>query len=341
MAVLSLRRYFREQWRSIPLPKPVGNANSKTLLVTGSNVGLGFEASVHLANMRPKLLVVTSRDQAKCEMARKAILKRTGEPSSEVYAWPLELGSFQSVRSFVDKFAAEGNGALNALVANAGVFSTDQYSQSGDGWELTLQVNYLSNALLSILLLPYLINSSSPDSPSRLAWVSSFSHYFIPELKPSQNRNGILETITQPEFGDSFIRYQASKLLGVMFIRELASRLHESTSVIVSAVDPGYCDTGITRNQGNKWLFAIFNRLALIRSTEVGSRTLVHAAIASDRSMHGRYLSCCEVTEESDFLLTPEGKACSARVWDETLTLLSGIDGRVSDIVGKYLRVDS
>lgn len=26
---------------------------------------------------------------------------------------------------------------------------------------------------------------------------------------------------------------------------------------------------------------------------------------------------------------------------DETLTLLSGIDGRVSDIVGKYLRVDS
>lgn len=119
-----------------------------------------------------------------------------------------------------------------------------------------------------------------------------------------------------------------------MFIRELASRLHESTSVIVSAVDPGYCDTGITRNQGNKWLFAIFNRLALIRSTEVGSRTLVHAAIASDRSMHGRYLSCCEVTEESDFLLTPEGKACSARVWVRTVTICVSLHSYLTESTG-------
>lgn len=71
---------------------------------------------------------------------RQAILEQTaasGVPSTEVHAWPLELGSFQNVRSFVDKFVAEGNGRLNALVANAGVFPSDHYTQTQDGWEVT------------------------------------------------------------------------------------------------------------------------------------------------------------------------------------------------------------
>lgn len=71
MAVFTLRRYFREQRRTLPLPKAVDDVSSKTFLVTGSNVGLGFEASVHLVNMQPKLLLATSRDLAKCEQARK------------------------------------------------------------------------------------------------------------------------------------------------------------------------------------------------------------------------------------------------------------------------------
>ena len=99
-----------------------------------------------------------------------AILKRTGEPSSEVYAWPLELGSFQSVRSFVDKFAAEGNGALNALVANAGVFSTDQYSQSGDGWELTC------------ILFPRLLVQTHLTALSSLQAASKLSFQRVAEL---------------------------------------------------------------------------------------------------------------------------------------------------------------
>ena len=62
-----------------------------------------------------------------------------------MYAWPLELGSFQNVRSFVDKFAEEGNGALNVLVANAGLHA-GRYTQTEDGWESTyLQSPHLPN----------------------------------------------------------------------------------------------------------------------------------------------------------------------------------------------------
>lgn len=106
-----------------------------------------------------------------------------------------------------------------------------------------------------------------------------------------------------------------------MFIRELASRLLEPTSVIACTVDPGYCKSNITRNHPQEWVLSAFSKLALVRSAEEGSRALVHAAVASDRSMHGRYLTCCEVTEESDFVFTPEGKACSTRVWVRTVTI--------------------
>jgi retinol dehydrogenase-12 len=71
MVAFTLRRYFREQRRTFPQPKAVEDVSSKTFLVTGSNGGLGFEASVHLAKMQPKLLLATSRDLAKCEQARK------------------------------------------------------------------------------------------------------------------------------------------------------------------------------------------------------------------------------------------------------------------------------
>lgn len=71
MAVFTLFRYLREQWCTLPQPRRIEDVSSKTFLVTGSNVGLGFEASVHLANLQPKLLVATSRDQAKCELTRK------------------------------------------------------------------------------------------------------------------------------------------------------------------------------------------------------------------------------------------------------------------------------
>ncbi|KAG6373465.1 hypothetical protein JVT61DRAFT_6618 [Boletus reticuloceps] len=349
MAVFSFFQYLREQWRTLPQPRAVDNVSSKTFLVTGSNVGLGFEASVHLAKMRPKLLIATSRNQVKCELARKSILERAVEPNMDLYTWPLELESFQNVRSFVDRFAMEGNGTLNTLVANAGVYPND-YIRTQDDWEITLQVNYLSTALLSILLLPYLINSSSPDSPSRLVFVSSLAHYFAPELKASDSRNSILETVSQPEFG------KRSVILGMMFIRELASRLPESIPLVACAVNPGFCHSEMTRNAMPKgWFASMCKRLVLVRSTEEGSRTLVHAAVASDRSMHGRYLSGCEIVEERDYLFTPEGKACSAKVWvrncyyqrvfpfslsqqDETITLLSGVDGRVLEIVEKYLR---
>jgi hypothetical protein len=67
-----------------------------------------------------------------------------------------------------------------------------------------LQVNYLSTALMSILLLPHLLHSATCDDPSRLVLVSSLGHYLAePMLTDSQNWDHVLGAINAEKIGVS------------------------------------------------------------------------------------------------------------------------------------------
>ncbi len=57
-------------------------------------------------------------------------------------------------------------------------------------------------------------------------------------------------------------------------------------------------------------------KLLLARTTEAGSRTLVHAAGAGAET-HGQYLSDCEIMMPSPFVLSQEGRVTQKRVWEE------------------------
>ncbi|KAG2039719.1 hypothetical protein BDR03DRAFT_933037 [Suillus americanus] len=279
MGKLSLWSFFSEQGRDLPLPRE--SVNGKTVVIAGANVGLGLEASAHVANKRPSLLIATCRDTVKCERTLKTNLN----------SWPLELSSFDNVRSFVDRFDVEGPERLNVLVANAGTFRP-VYTRTQDDWEVMLQVNYLSIALLSILLLPHLLHSAT--------------------------------------------------LLQVAFVRELAARLPSPTPLVIVAVDPGLCHSSLQRELEKycllRMVLAFVKWLLRARTSEMGSRTLVYAALATNaQDLHGKYMSSCEVVEECDYLLSAEGKAFSERLWWETLEVLSKADDRVSQIVSTYL----
>ncbi|KAH0385834.1 hypothetical protein KCU89_g17148, partial [Aureobasidium melanogenum] len=62
----------------------------------------------------------------------------------------------------------------------------------------------------------------------------------------------------------------------------------------------------------------------LARTTEVGSRTLVAAALAS-HDTHGQYMSDCMVEEPSKFVRSEEGKITQERVWAELSAKLEAI----------------
>ncbi|KAH0828016.1 short-chain dehydrogenase [Lanmaoa asiatica] len=361
MGKFTIRSFLREQWTTIPLPN--ADISDKSIVVTGANVGLGFEAAVHIAKLRPKRLLLTTRDEAKGKQVKQDIEQQS--PINDIQAWPLELGSFDSVRNFTDRVELESF-PVNALIANAAV-STMTYAKTQDGWETTLQVNYLSMALLSILMLPHLIKSTTPSNASRLVIVSSEAHFMANKLKGATSWPSILGKLNDEGYCTASKRYELSKLLGVMFVRELASRLPNPTPVSVSAINPGFCHSRLTRSIERNLIMNVAVRgtkALLARKTEVGSRTLVHPAVGlGERVRHGRYVSCCEVAEESDYVLSEEGKEISRRLWvsapsvvaeftqrvwltrmlffaclkTETIETLEKIDPRVNQIISDHL----
>lgn len=68
-----------------------------------------------------------------------------------------------------------------------------------------------------------------------------------------------------------------------------------SDDVILNVINPGLCHSDLTRDATGflKYQMAIMKNL-VARSTEVGSRTLVHAASAGPES-HGLYFSDCDI----------------------------------------------
>ena len=62
----------------------------------------------------------------------------------------------------------------------------------------------------------------------------------------------------------------------------------------------------------------------LARTTEFGSRTLVHAA-SSGVGSHGQYLLNCKVAVPSDYVFSSEGYEVQNRVWEELSDKLEAI----------------
>jgi uncharacterized protein (DUF1778 family) len=76
----------------------------------------------------------------------------------------------------------------------------------------------------------------------------------------------------------------------------------------------------------------VFNvaKALMARTTEEGSRTLVHSAAAGDES-HGQYMSECEVKEPSSFVRSKEGIETQERIHKELMEILESIQPGVTN----------
>jgi retinol dehydrogenase-12 len=155
------------------MPKyPDQNFKDQTIIVTGANVGLGFEGAKHFVRLGAAKVILAVRSVSKGEEARKAIEASTGR-AGVAAVWELDLGSYQSVKKFAER--VNGLDRLDAVVENAGIavleFSTFEDNES------TITVNVVSTFLLALLLFPKLRESSKATGvPSRLSIVSSAVH---------------------------------------------------------------------------------------------------------------------------------------------------------------------
>ncbi|KAG4026716.1 hypothetical protein MFRU_037g00270 [Monilinia fructicola] len=302
----------------VSLPIPTKKFTGQAIIVTGSNGGLGLEAAREFVRLDAQKVILAVRSLEKGQAARQSIIASTACPDDVLEVWPLDLCSHTSVKEFARR--ANTLPRLDVLVSNAGIYVFDFAMVEGN--ESTICVNVINTFLLAILLLPK-IRETSVQYGTR--GVMSFTGSFVHHLTkfPERRAGNVFEELRDEARSDMRDRYNVSKLIGLLFVRELALALGESEKrgqkgrVVANVVNPGLVDTAITRHATGATKHLLQGMMALMaRTTEEGARTLVIGAEGREET-HGEYLDDGKVGKVSPWTTSLDGIATQKDIWME------------------------
>ena len=205
------------------------------------------------------------------------------------------MESYDSVRRFAERCEAELD-RLDVVILNAGMGRNSFTRAGGDGRESTLQVNYLSTALLTILLLPILrykaAAASAPGgvpSPGRLTVVGSDMAFWAKMEEPA---GSILDAVDNPVGFHGMDQYSKTKLFLPMLVSKLGNVVSPD-DVIVNVVNPsGVRGTDLMRDSKGQYAvqaFVYLNYLFLGRNLTNGTRQYLHSALVLGKVSHGSF----------------------------------------------------
>ena len=321
---------------------PPIDLRSKTIIVTGANGGLGFECARQMLTAKASKVILACRTLSKGEEACRKLLAdpAVDQDVSEVQVMEVDLESYTSVLDFAKKVKAEIP-LLHILLLNAGIGTFTYEKSPATGHEKISQVNHLSNALLTLELLPLLDSTATKEGhPTKITWVGSRSHETNIDLPSTLAPTAsVLARADEKAKFSARSQYANSKLFCVMFITELAQRISRD-KVIINSVCPGMVKTNIANNS------PIYVRIIVMvlhairaRTTEQGAWIIVHAAAVAGRETHGKYLRDKEVIEydcylgtsaqKPAYLATEAGKMAQKKCWEETMSEMAKVDGTV------------
>lgn len=152
---------------------PTTSFAGQTVVVTGSNTGLGLEAVRHIVRLGAEKVIIAIRNASKGEAAKKSIEDST-QRSGVVEVWPLDLSSYESVKQFAKQ--AQTLPRLDVLLENAGVQQKNFTTTEQD--ETTITTNVTSTFLLALLMLPKLRETAQRfNTLPKLTIVASDVHF--------------------------------------------------------------------------------------------------------------------------------------------------------------------
>jgi NAD(P)-dependent dehydrogenase (short-subunit alcohol dehydrogenase family) len=207
----------------------VPDQTGKTIVVTGANTGLGFEAAKTLAGKGARVLLAC-RSQSKAQAAKDSIL--AAFPKAELVIVELDLGSLASIHKAAEQINQEPR--LDVLINNAGIMVPPlQYTE--DGFESQFGVNHLGPFALTSLLLDKIRATAN----ARIVSTASVAH-----------RRGKINfgDIDAKKSYNALTRYGQSKIANLYFGYELQRRLSAIGDDTISVVaHPGVADTELSR----------------------------------------------------------------------------------------------
>jgi retinol dehydrogenase-12 len=140
-------------------PVPTTDFSDKTVIVTGSNTGLGYEAAKHFIHLNASKVILAVRSLEKGEAAREKIIAAASSHISpeRIEVWYVDLGIYRTVLEFCKR--AEKLSRLDVLLLNAGIVAL-KFKILEDN-ESTITTNVVSPFLMLSLLLPKLQQTSA------------------------------------------------------------------------------------------------------------------------------------------------------------------------------------
>ncbi|GJE99880.1 NAD(P)-binding protein [Phanerochaete sordida] len=311
----------------------------RTVVVAGASSGAGLEAARHFARMKPARLVLACSDAARGRDALDDIAKTTR------YAAELQLldhADFASVVAFAKRFK---DAPVDILVCCAAT-AQEACRATQDGWEETLQANYLAPALLTVLLVPSFAQAvHALDTRARVVLATAHAHTQARLYALARAPHGLLRACNAPEARTPERmrgRFAETALLSLLFARALAAHLPRTAPLIPVAADAGPAPSPPHNPTISERIYA-FVRGGAHTPEEEGAAQLVYAAVGPDgcagaHEMHlrGAYVSAGGVRQPSAFVVGREGWEVQERLWRETVGVLAEVCPEVGGVVEEY-----
>ncbi|ROT38905.1 NAD(P)-binding protein [Sodiomyces alkalinus F11] len=307
--------------RQFTKPKPI-RADTKltgqTAIVTGANTGIGLASCRQFLGFGLSHLIMGVRSQAKGDEAANQLRKEF--PAADISVWIIDMQSYDSIQAFVEQ--CKSLPRIDMTVLNAALMKSTYTTVPSTDHEISVQVNYLSTALLSILLLPVLRSKKVPGAarPPVLSIVGSDLAYRV----DIQTKGPTMQQFDTPEGYDQFLWYGRSKLLLTFFAAKLAEHV-DPDEVLVNMVNPG-------TTKGTSF-FREFSTLSgmmvgvlqflFARGVDVGATTYLDAAVARGKGSHGSFVSDWTLKPYPLVWYTEEGREFDEKLWEETMEELN------------------
>lgn len=230
----------------------------KTVAITGSTGGLGFEICKHLANLDANMIFI-NRNKEKSEQQKLELLKLNPNISIEIIV--ADLSDFENTKQALEKMKTY---KLDYLILNAGVYNIARFKTDA-GYDNVFHTNFVSNYYLIKQLLPNLKNSN-------IIILGSIAH----------NYSKIDETDI-----DFSSRKKASKVYGnsKRFLMFSLMKLLKTNNINFSIVHPGITLTQMTNHypKAINWLVKIGIKI-LFPSPKVASLNIIKGMFESTSS---------------------------------------------------------
>jgi NAD(P)-dependent dehydrogenase (short-subunit alcohol dehydrogenase family) len=251
------------------------DCSDRTVLITGANSGLGFEATKAFA-AKGATVIMACRSLDRGQEAATEIKTDITETGATLNVRQCDLASLESINSFTDGVTDDYDD-LDILCNNAGVMAIPR-QETEDGFEKQLGVNHLGHFALTGQLLELLLDS---EDESRIVTHSSGAH-------EAGEMN--FDDLHREQSYSKWETYGQSKLANLLFAYELQRRFEtqDIDDTISVACHPGYAATNLQyrgpEESGSKLRLAMMKlaNAVVAQPASKGVLPLLYAATADD-----------------------------------------------------------